>query len=125
MGRISVEATGGYDWPPLPSPTVWERLGGWRPRRRARQHRRACERRDWQMALHAAACLEASPRVTRGRLVLDQGAQRLQYEVFLGVLAVRGAVPLGEARDWDAAIWAGWSAGLVGPGRGQVSPESV
>jgi hypothetical protein len=77
------------------------------------------------MALHAAACLETSPRVTRGRQVVDQRAQRVHYEVFLGVLAVRGALLLGEARPWDTAIWAEWSAGRVGPGRGQVSPGIV
>ena len=114
MGAIGVEAAGGYDWPPLPPPSVWERLGGWGARRQELGRRRARERRDWQAAIHAAALLERAPRVTRGQLVVDQSAQQLQYEVFLGVLVLRGTVPLPEAAGWDAATWEAWCRRLVG-----------
>jgi hypothetical protein len=122
MGRITLEATGGYDWPALPAPSVWERLGGWGPRRRLLRQRRDREQRDWQAAIHAAALLDAVPRVTRGRLLVDQSAAELRYEVFLGVLALRGALPLADVAGWDAARWQAWCARLVGPPDGQA-PE--
>jgi hypothetical protein len=114
MGRITLEATGGYDWPALPAPSLWERLGGWGARRHLLRHRRDRERRDWQAAVHAAALLDAVPRVTHGRLLVDQGAEELRYELFLGVLALRGALPLAEVVGWDTARWEAWCARLVG-----------
>ena len=114
MGRIALEASGGYDWPPLPAPSLWERLGGWGARRRELRARRERERRDWLLAVHAAAVLDATTWVTRGRLVVDQSARELRYEVFQGILALRGAVPLAEATTWEAPDWQAWRDGLLG-----------
>ena len=114
MGKVTLEATGGYAWPPLPAPSFWERLGGWGARRREQRARRERERRDWLLAVHAAAVLEEALWVTRARLVVDQTEQQLRYEVYRGVLALRGQLPLGEVVDWQAPDWRAWLDGLMG-----------
>ena len=114
MSKVTLETRGHYAWPPLPPPTWWERLGGRGPRRREQRVRRERERRDWLLAVHATAVLEEEPWVTSGRLIVDQGDEHLHYELFHGVLALRGAVPLDTVASWDGAAWRTWLASLLG-----------
>ena len=119
MGKVALEVSGSYGWPPLPAPSWWERLGGWGGRRRELRARREREGQDWRLAVHAAAVLEDTLWVTRARLVVDQSEQLLRYEVYRGVLALRGKLALADVAAWQAEDWRAWVDRLLGrPGVG-------